>query len=308
MAKSPKLRGGSKAKARTAEPRFPDPKLATGPYKPFTCGPGWGEAWWWLGFPILVTAFTIGSYQLDPAWYMRYVIPEGYGVLEVSHFFLPMFGLMIAAGLLFLPFVRARAFTFTLTLLVALACLYIAGEEMSWGQHFFQWNTPEYWAAVNRQQETNLHNTYYVFEKLPRNLLELGVVIGGLLVPLAAAFYPSLRANRFSLFLPPSALVPTALGAVAFKAIDRLDQIDVIGTVLQRPSETIETYLYFFIFGYLVVYARRIRQLEAEEGVIGGQAHTIRHGWARPAHPRLGTRAVPKIVDARIKSGHDTGG
>ncbi len=49
---------------------------------------------------------------------------------------------------------------FAVTLIGALGSLYIAGEEMSWGQHFFHWNTPEYWAEVNRQQETNLHNTY----------------------------------------------------------------------------------------------------------------------------------------------------
>jgi hypothetical protein len=247
---------------------LPDPKRATGPYRPFASDPGWGEAWWWLGIPVLVAVFAIGSYQLDPAWYMRFVIPEGYGILEVSHFVLPMLGLLIAGGLLFVPFVRVRPFTWSVALIGVIACLYIAGEEMSWGQHFFHWNTPEYWAAVNRQEETNLHNTYYVFEKLPRNLLELGIVIGGLLVPLAAVFFPWVRTNRASLFLPAAALVPTALGALGFKLIDRLDQAHIIPTVLQRPSETIETYLYFFIFAYLLLFARRIKELEVAEGVL----------------------------------------
>ena len=40
---------------------------------------------------------------------------------------------------------------FAVAVIGALSCLYIAGEEMSWGQHFFHWNTPEYWAMVNRQ-------------------------------------------------------------------------------------------------------------------------------------------------------------
>ena len=70
--------------------------------------------------------------------------------------------------LLFDPFVRRRPLVFTVTIIGALSCLYIAGEEMSWGQHFFHWNTPEYWAEVNRQEETNLHNTYAIFEKWPR--------------------------------------------------------------------------------------------------------------------------------------------
>jgi hypothetical protein len=39
-----------------------------------------------------------------------------------------------------------------------------------------------------------------------------------------------------------------------------------VGELLQRPSETIELYLYFFILAYLMVFARRIHALEAEEG------------------------------------------
>jgi hypothetical protein len=246
------------------QPPLPDPKILHGPYRPFS-DPGWSEAWWWLGVPVAVAAFVLGTYWLAPDWYQRYVLPEGYGLLEISHFLIPLFGLFIAASLLLLPFVRARPFVFTVALIGALSCLYIAGEEMSWGQHFFHWNTPEYWAEVNRQQETNLHNTYAVFEKTPRSMLEIGIFVGGLLVPLAAIFLPWLRACRASLFLPADALVPTATGALIFKLIDRLQQGGHIGIILQRPAETIETYLYFFILAYLIVYARRIKQLEVDE-------------------------------------------
>jgi len=99
-------------------------------------------------------------------------------------------------------------------------------------------------------------------------MLEVGIFIGGLIVPIAAMFYPWLRACRASLFLPAAALVPTALGAFIFKLIDRLQQGDYVGTILQRPSETIETYLYFFILAYLIVYARRIKALEVAEGAL----------------------------------------
>jgi hypothetical protein len=264
MDKSPRAKGEAGHKTET-RPHLPDPKRATGPYRPFTSDPGWSEAWWWLGFPILVAAFVLGVQAIDPAWYRRFVIPEGYGILEFSHFLIPLFGFLIVGGLLFLPFMKGRPLTRAVALLGLVSCLYIAGEEMSWGQHVFHWNTPEYWTEVNRQQETNLHNTYYVFEKLPRNLLEIGILIGGLGVPLAAAFYPSLRANRFSLFLPAAALVPTALGALIFKILDRVQQAGHLGSLLPRPSETIETYLYFFILGYLIVFARRIKELEVAE-------------------------------------------
>jgi hypothetical protein len=214
-----------------------------------------------------VAALSVGSYQLAPEWYVRYVLPEGYGILEMSHFVIPLLGLFIAGRLALNPFVRDRPLMWTVSLIAALSCLYIAGEEMSWGQHFFHWNTPEYWAAVNRQNETNLHNTYLITEGLPRSILQTVVVIGGLGVPIGALFYPALRACRISVFLPAAALVPTSLGVVGFKLVDRLQSTGHLSGVLQRPSETIETYLYFFILAYLIVFARRIRDLEAAAGI-----------------------------------------
>jgi hypothetical protein len=86
-------------------------------------------------------------------------------------------------------------------------------------------------------------------------------------VPLAAVFYPVLRYCRISVFLPPLALVPTALGAVGFKLVDDLQDSGHLTGVLHRPSETIETYLYFFILAYLIVFARRTKELEVAEGV-----------------------------------------
>jgi hypothetical protein len=88
------------------------------------------------------------------------------------------------------------------------------------------------------------------------------------LVPLATWFDSRVRANRFSLFLPASALVPAAIGAMAFKVSDMLYARSVIPELIGRPSETVETYLYFFILAYLIVFARRIRALEAETGVL----------------------------------------
>jgi uncharacterized integral membrane protein len=161
--------------------------------------------------------------------------------------------------LLFKPFVRKRPFVFAVTIIAVLGCIYTAGEEMSWGQHFFHWKTPEYWAMVNRQQETNLHNIYPAFEQWPRTVVALGVAIGGILVPLAAAFFPRVRSNRMSLFLPASALLPTAVIAMDFK-------LELVHRLVNRPSEAVELYLYFFILGYLIVYARRIREVEAAEG------------------------------------------
>jgi hypothetical protein len=253
------------SKPGPGQPHLPDP-AKTGPYRPFTNDPSWSEAWWWLGVPVLIVLFVVISFRVSPDWYASWVIPEGYGVLELTQFIVLLVALAIAVRLLFDPFVRWRPLVFAVAIIGALTCFYTAGEEMSWGQHFFHWNTPEYWALVNRQQETNLHNTYAIFEKVPRAILETGILIGGLLIPLAAAFDPRVRANRLSLFFPAAAVVPTAVAVMAFKLYDVLYQKQVVGELIQRPSETVELYLYFFLLAYLIIYTRRIHALEAEEG------------------------------------------
>lgn len=45
---------------------------------------------------------------------------------------------------------------------LSLAFLFMIGEETSWGQRIFGWQTADSLAAVNKQDETNLHNIYGV--------------------------------------------------------------------------------------------------------------------------------------------------
>ena len=246
--------------------RLPDPASPRGPHRPFGSDPGRGEAWWWLLIPGLLAVFLIVCYAVAPEWYKAHVLPEGYGFLELSHFFVPLVGFLIAVRLLFRPFVRQRRLILVFVGLSAFACFYIAGEEHSWGQHFFHWETPEAWSKLNRQDETNLHNVIDVFDKNPRLLLELGVYLGGLGIPLAAVFWPWIRCNRWSLFLPAAAMVPVALGALLFKASSMAKNVLAVPPLVFRPSEATETFLYLFILFYLVIFARRIRELEAEDG------------------------------------------
>lgn len=223
--------------------------------------PGLDEAWWWLGLPLGLAIFLIAVHAVSPDWYRAYVLPEGYGFLELGHFLMPLIGLVVAARIIAQPAVRARPLVFATATIGALACFYIAGEEMSWGQHFFQRRTPEFWSQVNRQQETNLHNTLDIFDKTPRMLVEVGVFAGGLLVPLAAMFLTWVRDNRLAIFLPADAMVPTALGALLFKVMATLEKEAGITPLVTRPSEATESYLYLFILFYLIVFARRVRAL-----------------------------------------------
>jgi hypothetical protein len=68
-----------------------------------------------------------------------------------------------------------------------------------------------------------------------------------------------------ALFLPAAALVPAALLAVLFKGAEMLAKYHGAGLgVAARPSEAVELYFYFFMMAYLIVFERRIRELETE--------------------------------------------
>ncbi|MGE3626076.1 MAG: hypothetical protein AB7G34_06845 [Hyphomicrobiales bacterium] len=241
---------------------LPDPVSGAGRFRPFATDPGWPEAWWWLGIPLGLTIFLLVTYAVAPEFYVEKILPEGYGFLEMGHFFIPLVGLIVAVRLLFKPFVRARRLVLAVAAMGALACFYIAGEEHSWGQHFFNWQTPEYWSQINRQQETNLHNTLDLFDKKPRALLEIGVLIGGLVIPALAAFQPWIRRNRWSLFLPAAAIVPVSLGALLFKFSATLSKELGMAPLVARPADATESFLYLFIVFYLLMFARRIGELE----------------------------------------------
>ena len=53
--------------------------------------------------------------------------------------------------------------------------IYIFLEEISWGQHYLSFQTPQIFLKkgflFNKQQETNLHNISNLFNEIPRNLV-----------------------------------------------------------------------------------------------------------------------------------------
>jgi hypothetical protein len=94
--------------------------------------------------------------------------------------------------------------------LVALFCLAVLGEEISWGQRLFGFTPPDVFLENNRQQEFNLHNF------VPSKSYFLGAVIGyGILMPIAAQFAIGRRVmERIGATPPPVAVLPWAIAVV----------------------------------------------------------------------------------------------
>lgn len=223
-------------------------------------GPGPREVWWWA-IPPATAILVLTVYAIAPDYYVANFLPEHYGYLERTHFMFPAAGVLICLWMLRqeetrrIPYFRVAIAAF------AVACFYIAGEEESWGQHFFKWETPQSWSEINRQDETNLHNTSYYFNQGPQLVLELAIVIGGIIAPFVTKAWGPIGGNLLAILTPPIAMLPVSLCTVIFKSVDRLQKNDLISDIVARPSEVTETFYYMFILFYLVILARRVRRL-----------------------------------------------
>jgi len=168
---------------------------------------------------------------------------------------------------------RAKGLLLKLWLgIVFLGVLYLLGEETSWGQHYFRWGVEGWFAENNDQAETNLHNTSPLFDQLPRNLLYVGMVVGGIVHPLLKLF----RNGRGLIdnpwwWAPTIACLPPVLFAFISGAPKAIDKIaEAIGaeawaggfrleTFIGRASEMEECFMYLFFVVYLLSLARRLK-------------------------------------------------
>lgn len=226
--------------------------------------PDESEQWWWLAIPVVLTIALVIVRFVDADFFRAWVLPEGYGILELSQFFMMVAAFILCIRMIRMPIVRQSRLLWWAMLFFALSTFYIAGEEHSWGQHFLNWNTPAYWAEINRQQETNLHNISPWFNQRPKLVFDFAIFVGGILVPLIQRRTGPFRQPVLALLTPSLPLVPVALISFGFKLIEWTGKHIVRGAELFiRPSETVETFQYMFVLFYLIVLLRRLMALEA---------------------------------------------
>ena len=146
--------------------------------------------------------------------------------------------------------------------IAALGTLYVAGEEMSWGQHILNWSTPEYWQNINDQGETNFHNTSSWLDQKPRLLLLVGSIVGGILIPLLLRFKPAIVPPQFTIIYPPAALGLTAALALGVNLTDKIFEATTLNgnPFFVRGSEVEELFLFYFVLMYLVVLRKRVQE------------------------------------------------
>lgn len=121
--------------------------------------------------------------------------------------------LFLAAGLgWLLPAVRRRRAG---DLLVAIFCLIVAGEEISWGQRLLGLSVPDYFLAHNAQQELTLHNLIPSAVQ-PKWFLLAALAGYGVLLPLVGRTRRGVRLlARLGVSVPAWRLAPAFAGASA---------------------------------------------------------------------------------------------
>ncbi len=217
--------------------------------------------WLWLWFPPVLAIVALGTKLLAPGAYDTFIEGE-LGLTELATPAVAIIGVLIGISTIIvarpLP-LAMRAWLLATTL----GCFYFAGEELSWGQQLFHWQTPEQITELNDQNETNLHNMSSWFDQKPRLLLELWVLIGGVILPLQrlATRAPERPADRFGYwFWPGIECLPTALLAIAIKLPERYKKLAGIESLPFeiRWSEPQEYYFALFLLMYLLVVRQRL--------------------------------------------------
>lgn len=143
--------------------------------------------------------------------------------------------------------------------LAAVCSLYVCGEEISWGQHFFNWETPESWAAINDQNETNFHNISEWLDQKPKLLLQIGAYVGGLIVPLLLAKKPGFMPARFNFIYPSKIMGVTAAFGLGVMIQHKIAQVYAPFIFFTRANEVQELYLYYFVVLYMYLLYRRLQ-------------------------------------------------
>lgn len=220
--------------------------------------------WLWLTFPLVLLGVLVLAYvSLDADTYHHWFGRE-LGFVEMMTPFLLLFA--IAYGMRSLMLLRECTPVGRLSgwvALVSLACFYFAGEEVSWGQQLFHWDTPAALGAINDQDETNLHNISSWFDQKPRLVVELLVLTGGVILPLCG--------RRGTWFWPTRACLPAALLAILVYMPDRLAVLftDQKSFVSIRLSEIQELFYAVFFLIYMASLHARLRIFHAGQKPAG---------------------------------------
>ncbi|NRG18575.1 hypothetical protein HPQ64_12830 [Rhizobiales bacterium] len=212
---------------------------------------------------VFFALMTIG--YVSPAAYEAYFNGET-AYLEILHIILPLIAAIMSFRLI-LAFRRDGNPPMTaFSVLAVAASVFAAGEEASYGQHFFGWEADGVFLELNDQRETNLHNIGSWFDQKPRAILEVITILAGLVVPFMQEWVRGWLPKFMKPYVTGFWFMPIAILIQLSELPKRLD-IAGVGII---PDIRYSEFQEFFIFYFLVLAVWHISECRKRD--IAGRA------------------------------------
>ncbi len=172
-----------------------------------------GCSWmkWGAWAPVVFCAAYLLLYPINSALYLT--------LIQEDHFieWLTVVLSLFAAGIAVVSILHIRSESkvrlhIFLLALYTLACIFFAGEEITWGQRIFGFKTEDVSpliSRVNKANELTLHNIE-AFDRL-RNVSDLFCLVWGIVIPLVYR-KRTFPIEPLRLYLSPTPLIPAYLG------------------------------------------------------------------------------------------------
>ena len=114
--------------------------------------------------------------------------------------------------------------------------IFFLGEEISWGQHIFHWESPEIFLKNNKQEETNLHNISNLLNEYPRSLVLLWCSFSSIAIIIASKFY-KIDKLKYLVVCPNNKIIYVSLLLILFVLPDLIvDKFDMNPGHLKDPK------------------------------------------------------------------------
>ena len=163
--------------------------------------------------------------------------------------------------------------------IAALGMVFVAGEEMSWGQHFGLWqgeDIPEAFREINDQNETNIHNIVGIGNPIDRgstSAVVLGVFFAFFILPIIQRLKRETMTfdNPGYWFWPTRACLCAALGVLIIPFPKRIYEFVTgqEGSFDWRHSEIHEFYIALLMMTYTISVYTRLRAYARSQGATG---------------------------------------
>jgi hypothetical protein len=227
--------------------------------------------WLWLYLPVGLVSLQLAAVLIfDSHTYSRLMEGEP-GLIENLTVVLVLgaaiTGILVFNQRRYIPSPAFRIFT----IVFIAGCIYIAGEEISWGQHYLQWETPERMLEINRQKETNLHNIHKIFGVAPKILLEWTIYLTGAYSLIRVyrkkrAYHPERDWQYW--YLPTCTIIVTSALAFMYRIVDRIENWFHLDFPVD-PDEMHECLIAAFLLLYILSVYRRLGRYSEESTVAG---------------------------------------